>query len=241
MDEHPIRTVFFDFGGTLVSLSPPREELFTQAARSAGLVLSAQCVRRAYQIVDFHVKFSSVEITTPAAREAFYYRYHQRLCEALGIASWFERLQPRLVAEFTARRTWQLVDGVAGILGRLQAAGIRLAIVANWDRGLSRLAEQLGIRETFACVLSSQEAGAEKPDPALFRRALDALTVSTEGQRIVYVGDDYRVDVLGARAAGLLPVLIDRDDQYPHADCLRFRSLAEWFAALRLGREGEQR
>jgi putative hydrolase of the HAD superfamily len=44
---------------------------------------------------------------------------------------------------------------------------------------------------------------------------------------VVYVGNEYIADVAGARDAGLTPVLIDRDDRLPAADCLRIRALRE--------------
>jgi len=71
-----------------------------------------------------------------------------------------------------------------------------------------------------------------KPDPAIFQHALNQLSLSAKTDQILYLGNEYRADVLGARAAGLTPVLIDRCDAYPSADCLRFNSLLEWLETL---------
>ena len=43
----------------------------------------------------------------------------------------------------------------------------------------------------------------------------------------VHVGDTYEDDVMGARSAGLRPILVDREDRHPEADCLRVRNLRE--------------
>ena len=224
-----VKAVFFDCGDTLVTLSSPKEELFARAARSLGLELEPAAVKRAYQIVDFHNKYSSVKVTN---HDSFYRNYNEQLCEALGISSYFGKLYPALAAEFKQHKSWKLIEDAADVLRRLYQRGLPLALVANWDANLSSLAEQLGIKQFFSVIVASQEVGVEKPDPAIFLRALDQLSLSVESDQILYVGNEYRADVLGARAAGLTPVLIDRGGVYPSADCLRFRTLLEWFETM---------
>ena len=85
-----------------------------------------------------------------------------------------------------------------------------------------KVASFTGIQGFFSCIVSSQEAGVEKPNPAIFKQAIETLSLSVDSDGLLYVGNEYRADVLGARAAGLVPVLIDRDEDYPHADCIRF-------------------
>jgi putative hydrolase of the HAD superfamily len=223
------KAVFFDFGDTLAVLSPSREELFVQAARATGLELEPEPVRRAYATVDFHTKYSSVHLTN---RDDFYHNYNQQLCEALGISSYFERLNPVLVAHFQQNKRWVLFDGAAATLQRLRGRGISLALVANWDSDLGALTAQMGIRELFSTIVPSQDAGVEKPDPAIFRRAAENLSLNLDMDRVLYVGNEYRADVLGARHAGLTPVLIDRNQLYKHADCLSFPSLGQWLDAM---------
>ena len=220
-----VKAVLFDFGDTLATLKPSREDLFIRAARSLGLELEFAAVQRAYQIVDFHNKYSSVRVRD---RDGFYQHYNEQLAETLGISSHFASLHPALVAQFSKDKKWNLFDEAPEVLGRLRQQGLPLALVANWDSNLSALVDQLGIRQEFSAVVSSQAAGVEKPDPAIFLLAVDELSLSGETGRILYVGNEYRADVVGARAAGLTPVLIDRNGLYQHADCLRFTSLAEW-------------
>lgn len=224
-----VKAVFFDFGDTLATLVPAKEELFIRAARSVGLQLELEAVKRAYQVVDFHNKYSSVQVRD---RDGFYHKYNEQLAEALGISSYFSRLHPVLVAQFRDDKRWELFDEVPEVLRRLRQQGLSLALVANWDSSLSALAEQLGIRQAFAAIVSSQAAGVEKPDPAIFQLAVAELSLSVKTDRILYVGNEYRADVIGARAAGLTPVLIDRGQLYPHADCPRFTSLLEWLEKM---------
>lgn len=225
-----VAAVLFDFGDTLATLEPSKEELFVRAARSIGLELDIENVGRAYQVVDFQNKYSSVRVKD---RAAFYHNYNTLLCEALGISSYFPRLQAELAANFQKAKKWVLFPEVSDVLSELRDAGITMGLVANWDSNLTSLVQQLGIKEVFSAIVSSQVAGVEKPDPAIFRRAADELSLSATTAPVLYLGNEYAADVMGARSAGLVPMLIDRKNLYPHADCLRFTSLREWLGRMR--------
>jgi putative hydrolase of the HAD superfamily len=81
--------------------------------------------------------------------------------------------------------------------------------VSNWDVSLHDVLAELDWTARFDVVVTSAELGVAKPDPRLFLVALDALGVAPAGA--VHVGDDLEADVAGARAAGVRPVLIDRE------------------------------
>lgn len=121
---------------------------------------------------------------------------------------------------------WEdVIEGVRPSLDRFRAAGLPLAVVSNSNGTLHHLFDRLGLRASFDVVLDSRVEGVEKPDPRLFRRALERLGADPE--TALHVGDIYHVDVVGARAAGVRPVLVDEALLYPDADCPRVRSLAE--------------
>jgi len=70
------------------------------------------------------------------------------------------------------------------------------------------------------------EVGAGKPRPPMFLAALERAKVSPS--EAIYVGDQYKLDVLGARGVGITPILIDRYDLFPEInDCPRIRTLTE--------------
>jgi putative hydrolase of the HAD superfamily len=121
---------------------------------------------------------------------------------------------------------WEDVpEGVPSSLERLRARGLPLAVVSNSNGTLRGLLDRLGLLASFDVVLDSAVEGVEKPDPRFFRLALDRLGV--DARRALHVGDVYHVDVVGARSAGIRPVLVDEAGLYPEADCPRVRSLAE--------------
>ena len=78
------------------------------------------------------------------------------------------------------------------------------------------------------CVVDSHVVGVAKPDPRIFAPALAAL--GTPPERVAYIGDSVTMDVNGARAAGLRPVLLDPFDDHPWADHDRIVSLDELLA-----------
>ena len=79
-------------------------------------------------------------------------------------------------------------------------------------------------------ILDSSVVGLSKPDPAIFRLALDTLGV--EAERAIHVGDTPAADVEGAWAAGVTPVLVDPYGLHPSVECVHVASLTEVPALL---------
>lgn len=121
---------------------------------------------------------------------------------------------------------WETVpDEVRPALAALRARGYRLVVVSNANGTLHRMFDRLGLTSAFDVIFDSHLEGVEKPDARFFQIALDrsGATPSTT----VHVGDLYHVDVVGARAAGITPVLIDAAALYFDCDCLRMQSLRD--------------
>jgi putative hydrolase of the HAD superfamily len=111
-------------------------------------------------------------------------------------------------------------------LHALRAAGVKLVAASNWDVSLHEQLERTGLTPLLDGALSSAEVGAPKPDPEIFTRAL--ALAGARPEEALHVGDDVEADVGGALAAGLEPVLIDRDGSLePPAGVRRIASLAE--------------
>jgi FMN phosphatase YigB (HAD superfamily) len=124
-----------------------------------------------------------------------------------------------------ASRWWSVYDDVAPVLDYMKAIGLRTGLVSNWEPSLGAFCRDMGLSHIFPTIVSSGTEGIEKPSPRLFEIAVERRGVAAENA--VYVGDDYRADVVGARAAGLTPILLDRNDRYMGTDCLKVRRLDE--------------
>jgi putative hydrolase of the HAD superfamily len=115
---------------------------------------------------------------------------------------------PGLWAEHVRLNFWSVVpEGLVDALGAVRAAGGRVAIVSNSEGMLDGLFRQLGVREQLDLVLDSGVVGIEKPDPRIFRLALDRYALSPD--EALHLGDSIATDVDGARAAGVRVALVD--------------------------------
>ena len=104
--------------------------------------------------------------------------------------------------------SWRVFDDVVPVLSALRDVGARLAIVSNWDSGLPKLLERLGLASWFDTIVVSHLEGVEKPRPELFLRAVARL--GGRPDEALHVGDVPELDGVGATAAGIASVIIDR-------------------------------
>ncbi len=202
-----LQVVLLDALGTLLALEPPAPHLRAELAARG-------------------VAVSEAEADAAVRAEIAYYRAHHdeavdgaALADAARLAaprSWRWRCPRTPAARRTcAGRCWPALrfrayPEVAEALGALRAAGLRLVVVSNWDVSLHEALAQTGLAPLLDGAISSAEAGAAKPAPAIFERAL-ALAGGAPPAAAVHVGDDAEADVAGARAAGIAPVLVLRD------------------------------
>jgi putative hydrolase of the HAD superfamily len=134
-------------------------------------------------------------------------------------------------SEFADAALWlRVIPGCREGLQALADTGVRLGIISNADgligerlRTLEILQVGPGLGIEVECVIDSGEVGVMKPDPRIFKIALEAMGIEAEGAW--YVGDMPAIDVAGARRAGLNPVLMDplglhHDRGYDRVDSL---------------------
>ena len=103
----------------------------------------------------------------------------------------------------------------APALRALRDRGIRTVVVSNWDWSLHERLQETGLAELVDGALASAEIGSAKPDGAIFAAAL--RIAGTGPGETWHVGDTPEADVEGARAAGIRPVLIARDESRPRS------------------------
>jgi putative hydrolase of the HAD superfamily len=132
-----------------------------------------------------------------------------------------------------AKNLWcKVPDGLGDALEGARERGVRVAIISNSEGMLERLFEELGILRHFDLVVDSGKVGVEKPDPRIFRLALDHFGVAPA--RALHLGDVFATDILGARAAGIRHALIDPFQHYAgrHAEVPRVPSVVEVARAI---------
>ena len=111
-------------------------------------------------------------------------------------------------------------------LTALRRRGLVLGVISNMNRTGDALAAEVGLTGLVDFVVTSLEVGSEKPYRPIFDAALARAGVSAD--EAVHVGDQVMSDVEGARMAGVLPVLIDRDGNHPDfVDTIRIEKLGQ--------------
>jgi FMN phosphatase YigB (HAD superfamily) len=133
------------------------------------------------------------------------------------------------LAEFSRRRRWYPFPDVPDALRQL-AVRVPLYVLANWDADLPVVLRNASLDGFFRDALSSEMLGYEKPERACFEAFLSRTSLAPSGT--LYVGNEYIADVIGARDAGLTPLLVDRGGKMQSADCIRVSSFTELTTAL---------
>lgn len=207
-----IKAILFDATGTLIELAAPVGETYAAAARAQGVELPAWRIEDAFRRVrarsepKVHPELDDLEAMAAAERAEWRDRVRQtfqavdstlRFPDADGLAA-------QLFEHYADAAAWRLRPGVAETLARLDADGLRIGVVSNFDLRLSGILQGLGILDFMDCLMLPALCGARKPDPRIFEAALEALGLPAGS--VVFVGDDPDEDLAGARAAGLTAI-----------------------------------
>ncbi len=139
------------------------------------------------------------------------------------------RYEAAYAPEFRAAQ--RLFDDVPALLGAAGAVGLPVALLTNSAHEPTRVKlEALHLHETFEVVVTTDTLGFGKPDVRVYREVCSQLGVAPE--RAVCVGDSLEWDVLGARAAGLQAVWLDREGRGTAESVASVTSLSELTAAI---------
>jgi HAD superfamily hydrolase (TIGR01549 family) len=229
-----IKAIFFDWFNTLARYDPPREELQSQALREFGIKAAVEKVRQGLAAGDkylFDENFSSPLRKRSREEQAKLYLRHQEIIlTEIGVAV---TEQPDLsgkilmrLRELSRDSHFVLFDDVLPTLKALRKQKLTLGLLTNLDRDMTPLCRELGLEPYLDFVVTSGEVDSDKPHAPIFLTALERAGV--KAAEAIHIGDQYKVDVVGARGVGIAPLLLDRYDLSPEVnDCPRLHSLSE--------------
>jgi putative hydrolase of the HAD superfamily len=222
------RAVFFDAGETLVYPHPSFPELLARVLADQGHTVDPADIREKVHVVSsiFTEAANRGELwsTSRERSQRFWARVYSTLLGELGLP-FGNGVKDAVYATFTDLANYRLFPDVVSTLEELQASGLTLGLVSNFEEWLERLLESLGVTPFFAIRVISGVEGVEKPDPRIFLLALErAGTMPSES---VYVGDSPSFDVEPARSVGMFAVLLDRRGRHPDHLGPRITSLRE--------------
>jgi putative hydrolase of the HAD superfamily len=196
--------VLLDALGTIVELERPWPHLVAELA-ARGVVVGEDRAREAMLAEMAYYRAHHDEASNLAGLRDLRRRCAVVVQEVLRAPLSLEEVEEVLLAAIRFRP----YPEVPGVLAALRERGARLAVVSNWDVSLHDVLERTRLRPLVDAVVISAELGVAKPDPAIFRAALER--VEAAASEALHVGDSLEADVEGARAAGVEAVLVARD------------------------------
>lgn len=222
--------VLFDAGGTLITIDYERlRGVLAAGGRPPddGEFERAEGIARTW---------ADTAVRRRLAPRELWDGYFGRLLENVGVEP--DTIPGALERLWQANRELGLwrrpVPDALPLLQRVARAGRRMAVISNAEGQVEGDLRAAGFGEYLETVVDSHLVGVAKPDPRIFTICLERLG-ATPGQ-CVYVGDVPAFDVVGARAAGITPILLDPWDIHAALDgeVFRVRSLAEVALLLRV-------
>ena len=142
--------------------------------------------------------------------EALWREYHRLMLGSLGVVDEDGTLIETILTAQFSPEAWTLYPDVEPALAELAGPDLAIGIVSDWGSNLGQIVSALGLDRWVDFVLASGAEGLAKPDPAFFSAALARAGV--QPHEAIMVGDSFRADVVGSRAAGMTGVLLDRGD-----------------------------
>jgi len=224
------KAVFFDFYNTLATHHPPREQAYVNACRELGIKVEARALFNSLPAADIYWRDensrSPIDKRTPEEKIDLYAEYGTRILQGAGVE--ISRDTAFQILAKLQQHKWEFkaYDDTLPTLKELKNRGLILGLVSNVAQDMESTYAELGLQPYLDFKVTSFEVGYDKPRPEIFMAALKKAQVKPEES--IYVGDQYHLDIVGARGVGMKALLIDRNNYFPDiTDCPRIRSLTE--------------
>jgi putative hydrolase of the HAD superfamily len=211
--------ILFDLGDTLFYFDGYWPEVFAEARQAllASLQQSGLDVDQEFGDA-FYARMQAYYLERET--EFIEHTTHYVLCkslEARGLGETSDEILLRALKAFhqVTQRHWIPEDDAISTLERLRGLGYRMAAISNAadDANTQVLVDKAQLRPFMEVIISSAAEGIRKPNPKIFRRALDLMNL--ERERVVMVGDTLGADILGAKNAGIFSIWVTRRADTP--------------------------
>ena len=219
-----VRAIFFDAGNTLIRMDYP---VIVAELTRLGVPITLSDLERAEWRARVRLDASflpGASTEHPDTGE----RYLRLILDELGVRD--VAIQSTLSAWRRGYNApmgfWTHMEPEADLALKLaRERGLRTAVISNSNGTVADILAHLGLAKDLEFIIDSSKVGVEKPDPRIFRIALERAGL--QPHEAVYVGDLYSIDVLGARAAGLRAILMDPGACWGSRDCQLARTALE--------------
>lgn len=225
----PLHVMFFDAAGTLFHVKGSVGEAYLSHARKYGVTCPVDVLEQAFARAFADAPPPTFAATDPqeikACERMWWFDVVHNVFYRVGMFPGFDDYFEEVFEYFARPEAWVPYPETLEVLLSLEARGIELGIVSNFDSRLYGILLGLGLDRFFESITLSSFAGAAKPSPKIFERALRKHgRTPTE---VLHVGDSLTGDFEGATAAGLRAVWLDRTATGSSPSLLRIGSLKE--------------
>jgi len=229
-----IKTVFFDLYYTLACFKPSREEIQIEACKEFGIKLSLNSLIRANFVADSYFYAENARLPVfkrpPEEQFSFMVEYQKMLLKESGIDFSNELAAQIYQKAHQVDKQLVLYEDAIPTFQMLKQSGITLGLISNIDRDKGPV-EELGLASYLDFITTSPPDGKGKPHPQIFFEALRQAGI--QANDAIHIGDQYEIDVVGARGVGITPVLLDRYHIMGEiTDCLKIYNLTEIISHL---------
>jgi putative hydrolase of the HAD superfamily len=211
------RAILFDVGWTLVYPHPERRRVLLEALAGRGYEVTSAGLESGYRAARAFYEANRWQHQTPESLVAFWQQFYSTVLAHLDAPVDDRGLAAALAEEVNEAVRYDLYPDTLPALEELRRNDILLGVVSNWSTDLPALLDEWGLAPFFTTIVVSDVVGSHKPQPQMFRIALERLDVPPGAA--LHVGDDYDADVQGARAAGITPVYLNRSGRDTRTDC----------------------
>jgi putative hydrolase of the HAD superfamily len=208
--------VFLDVGDTLIRAHPSWAGVYRQGLLEAGIDLTEKDLERALLVETQQGAWWNIEDPFEPTEENSWQRimaFDAAVLRRAGHEDLPDSVFRRIEDAFARRSAWYVFPDVMPALDSLRASAIRLCVISNFVWGGPELLHDLELAAHFEQLVVSARVGFQKPNPGIFKVALERMHV--DPARAWHIGDSYRADVLGARRVGINGVLMDRSGDDP--------------------------
>lgn len=211
-----IKAVFFDMYNTLICYNPPREESQSNSLKKFGFDLTPEQLALPVIAADeyFYEENAKLALAKRSDEEKknLWAQYEAVLLQEAGITPTKELISNMLIEMKNFKYEMVLYDDVIPTLTAIKKRGLITGLVSNVDKDISSMLEKLELKALLDIIVTSQEAGFTKPHREIFEVAANEAGIKAE--EALFIGDQYKVDVLGSVNADMSGVLLDRADYY---------------------------
>jgi len=208
-----LKLITLDSTGTLIRVKGSVGKIYSQAASEFGIEAEADLIDEGFILAfkNMSEHWPNFGYPNMPSKEWWRHTVFQTFDRAGHDGIHLNEVFEKLYVDFSQAKGWEYFPEIRDVLGELKARDLKLAVISNFDERLTGIFESMGLADSFDFILTSREAGCEKPDAQIFQRALGLAGV--EAETALHIGDHERKDFFGAKDAGMHSLLIRRDSE----------------------------